>query len=224
MVAVMLFMFVGGIAFSQVASNPRAVTLQWLRLGGIIAVALLAVVGAVLAKESAEGVVTGGFIAVLVISVAQLTCVQLGQRKAQRVLALLVFGFSAALTWYLAVSMFSVSQADHPLGADGSMVYGRIALSATSAVASALVGGFLMTMLLGHAYLTAGGEMTQAPFRRLVIWMGALLLIRSLLTGVFGIAYLFLKDEGLNNLGIWKSSILFARLFVGLVEIGRAHV
>jgi len=79
-----------------VASNPRAVTLQWLRLGGIIAVALLAVVGAVLAKESAEGVVTGGFIAVLVISVAQLTCVQLGQRKAQRVLALLVFGFSAA--------------------------------------------------------------------------------------------------------------------------------
>ena len=44
MVVVLLLMIVGGIGLTQAASDPRQVTLRWLRLGGIIAVCLLAVV------------------------------------------------------------------------------------------------------------------------------------------------------------------------------------
>ena len=43
MVGVLLVMIVGGIGLAQAVSDPRQVTLRWLRLGGIIALCLLAV-------------------------------------------------------------------------------------------------------------------------------------------------------------------------------------
>ena len=43
MITVILLVIVGGISLSQAVSDPHQVTLRWLRLGGIIAVTLLAV-------------------------------------------------------------------------------------------------------------------------------------------------------------------------------------
>lgn len=226
MIAVMLFMLVGGIAFSQAVSDPRAVTLQWLRLGGITSVTLLGLVGAVYVRDAtgtaatesigAAGNPFGVWGATLASAIAQLVAVQLDKRKAQRLLAGMVFVLAVVSAVFAAPELFVGSETAQQHG-DFYVTYSRIALTPTVFVAASLVGGYVMTMLLGHAYLTAGSEMTQAPFRRLVIWLGVLLIARAVLSCGFGLAMLFWKEQGISELGIWKTSILAARLFVGLV-------
>src|SRR5688500_2099826 len=95
MIAALLFMFVGGIGLAMAVEDPRQVTLRWLRLGGIIAVSLLAVAAAVGRVGQAGGVAMLLYSAVLAPFVVQLVTVQLGWRRAQRVAALL--GFVAAV-------------------------------------------------------------------------------------------------------------------------------
>ena len=85
-----------------------------------------------------------------------------------------------------------------------------------------LLGGFLMTMLLGHAYLTAGGEMTQAPFRRLVILLAILLALRVATSGT-GALWPYLAGQA-NVSGhmarLWDMVMITARFLVGFVVPG----
>ncbi|MCC6579503.1 MAG: hypothetical protein IT440_03620, partial [Phycisphaeraceae bacterium] len=153
LIGVLLLMFVGGIALAQAVCDPKEVTLRWLRLGGLIALALLAFSGMAmyLACERMDKVVL--ILSTAIPAAAQLMLTQLGHRRSQRM--------AAGATWVWACAVLAVVG----MGADATW----LARGLSAPAAGGLLGACLMTMLLGHAYLTAGGEMTQKPFLRLVV-------------------------------------------------------
>ena len=76
-----------------------------------------------------------------------------------------------------------------------------------------------MAMLLGHAYLTADGQMTQSPFKRVVLMLVILLSLRAVVSGVFGL-WPFLTDEDAlygRSSQMWPTVMVTARYLVGLV-------
>ena len=215
MIATMLLLLAAGIGLTQAISDPFAVTLRWLRLGGVIAVTLLVV--AVAAVVSSDGWSQTGAIAGIaspaVAFLVQLMAVQLGYRRQQRI--------AAALGFVLATISASMSAAyilsQHtPETAEASLTITTwLSLTATIAISGGLLGGFLMTMLLGHAYLTAGNEMNQSPFRRLVLLLAVLLLLRAIFSAIFGIVpWLGAEKTGSQ---LWMMMIIIARYAVGLL-------
>src|SRR5262249_22980990 len=93
-----------------------------------------------------------------------------------------------------------------------------LALLLMPAAGSGLLGGFLMTMLLGHAYLTAGGEMTQKPFMRLVVMLLVLLGLRLIGSAAFGLWPWWASEAaGRPMERVWTVTMITARYAVGLV-------
>ena len=86
MITVILLVIVGGISLSQAVSDPHQVTLRWLRLGGIIAVALLAVaVTIAVLTESKIQPTDWGLVALTATALAiQLTATQKAKHQIQR--------------------------------------------------------------------------------------------------------------------------------------------
>lgn len=223
MIAVLLLMIVLGIVLTQAVSQPGSVTLSWLRLGGLISVAMLTLAFAAVASSNDFATKPwilqqgppplwpwSGLLAVTASIVAQLMATQLGKRQLQRLLAavalLLTSLVTAALAWQLEPT---TARDGATLPAAGfASVLGTITLS------GGLVGGFLMTMLLGHAYLTAGGEMTQQPFRRLVLLLAALLTLRTCLSLGAGL-WPWLSTPS-DRPQLWNQMMLIARYAVGL--------
>ncbi len=221
MLPVVLLMLVAGIGLSQAVSDPFSVTLRWLRLGGLIALGLLGVIAAVT-------LITGGYpadrgaitaLAPAIPFALQLLLVQKAYRRCQRIAAAAGFVVAVAAAW-MAVgapanpSYSAMSALARPIPAATTL-----GAAATLAIGSGLLGGFLMTMLLGHAYLTAGGEMTQAPFRRLVLMLGALLGARLLLSGTLGLwPFLHRPDTPTHGFThVWDVAMITARYAVGLI-------
>ncbi len=225
MVAALLLLLTGGIALTLAVSDPRAVTLSWLRLGGLNALALSAVAGVVLGltHSTVLPLFWLAFAVLLVLLIAQLLLVQTARRVSQRVccaasylaagaavLALLISGAVPGLalpagsftTWPLATHL-------HWAG-----------ITVTILLASGILGGFLMSMLLGHAYLTAGNEMTQRPFLRLVYLLVLVMLGRALLSGVTGLLPFLNQSSygGMNHL--WDVLMVWTRYLVGLALPG----
>jgi len=200
MASVLLLLFVGGIAMTQAVSDPRAVTLRWLRLGGLIAVALLgvAIVIDVMAQPTWRSGDMAAYALVAATSIAQLMLTQLGRRHAQRIAAMAGYFIACAASWWLSDAQ-----------AHGWLTFVTFLLSA------ALLGGFLMTMLLGHAYLTSGNEMTQAPFERLVMVLVAILAARLLLSGAMALYPWLVQTQG-EPRRLWAAMMLTARYAVGL--------
>lgn len=200
----MLLMLASGIGLSQVASDPRQVTLRWLRLGGIIAVALLAVAATVqyLADRTISDHLRWLLVAVLPFA-AQLLTVQKGWRNVQRVMSGLACAAAVGGAWLLVRQNV---MAEVPL-------FGGVVSLATG---GGVLGGFLMTMLLGHAYLTAGGEMTQSPFRRLVLLMAILLAVRAVCSCVFGL-WPFLDEPSIGLGRMWDVVMMTGRFLMGIV-------
>ncbi len=95
-----------------------------------------------------------------------------------------------------------------------------VALALSLPLSAGLLGGFLMTMLLGHAYLTAGGEMSQKPFVRLVVMLGALLLLRTCVSVGVGLVPWWNGYQGSSMERMWVTMMLTARYAVGLVVPG----
>lgn len=221
-------MLVGGIGLSQAVSDPHAVTLRWLRLGGIIAVTLLGVavvMNAMTGVLQTQAAVFHGLLAVTAAAcVIQLLCVQLAQRTAQRLAAALAF---AAATGYCTLSILALLHDARAAAASSGMtilldpraspLLASAASSLMAALSSGLLGGFLMAMLLGHAYLTAGNEMSQAPFRRLTLVLGVLLVARALLGVTLGLVPYLRLEEIHGGSRIWNAVMLTARYAVGLV-------
>jgi len=219
MIPTMLLMLAAGIGLAQAASNPHAVTLPWLRLGGVIAVTVLLL--AVASEVMAHGWTHSGNIARLaapaVAFIVQLMAVQLAYRHRQR--------FAAAMGFLLATLSATVSTgiilAHHQLdGGDVPQLTPQVwaALLVTVALSSGILGAFLMTMLLGHAYLTAGNEMTQSPFRRLVLLLAALLALRLIASLALGL-FPWLGSERTGS-QLWVIMTMTARYAVGFLVTG----
>ncbi len=233
MVHVMLLMIVGGIGLTGAVSDPKQVTLRWLRLGGLIAVSLLAVEMTVSLLDTSAGLDAGGVtqvwwlgVGLASVCVAQLVVVQLGYARAARLGSMLVFYLAG-----LAVVGLLADQAAaiHPSKAVASRVDTLVVanvvgfgLASSALFATGLLGGFLMTMLLGHAYLTAGNEMTQSPFRRLVWMLAALLALRAVTSGVFGLwPYFSSTSENVMPMArMWDTVMVTARYAVGVIVPG----
>ena len=204
MIGVMLVMIAGGIGLAQAASDPKQVTLRWLRLGGIIAVTLTAVAAVILQMTDAKDFSKAfwGMLALVGCAfVVQLMTVQLAKRNAQRV--------AAALGYLLAC--VTVIVALYPQVRQFS---GQVDLFLAVPVAVGLVGGFVMTMLFGHAYLTAQTELTQTPFKRLVIMLAGLLLLRATISLGFGLYPFITSDE--QTATMWDTVMLTARYLAGI--------
>jgi len=112
-VALLLVLMVAGISFTQAASDPRQVTLRWLRLGGVIALALLGVAGTIgvmadLALNTPLTVALGAFALLLV---AQLVTVQLAMRTTQQLAAGGAYVAGCAAAAIIAAPMFIAAPA-----------------------------------------------------------------------------------------------------------------
>ena len=208
MIAVFLLLIVGGIGLTLAVSDPRQVTLRWMRLGGIIAGCLLAVTAVIVVGGEDHWMASDWlcFSGTTAMFVTQLTAVQLARRRLQRAAALL--GWSLA-SWTIVSYLTDISAIEHS---------NWMALTVTIAVSSAVTGGFLMTMLLGHAYLTARNEMTQRPFLRLTTMLGVLLVIRLLLSALLAGWPYFENDQLVYR--PWDVMMMTTRYLVGLVVPG----
>ncbi len=191
----------GGILLAAAVSDPAAVTVQWLRLGGILS---LVMVGLSVFFQSRSGGV-GWMNAVVAGAVlGQLGFVQIGFVRVARALSWLAF-FSAI--WVGVLVNRQLKLPSWPL------VF-------SCAGIAAMCGLVLMDMLLGHAYLTAS-QMTMKPFWRLNVWMGMTIAVRAIfaisLTMILNAmhpVYLFWGAFGLFICTRWAVGLLVPAVFV----------
>lgn len=186
-----LILLVFGIALSQAISSSGAVTLRWLRLGDLIGLSLLGLAAAILLADAPElGAAALRLLCVVLAigAVVHLVVVQLGRRSLQRAaigatcilvtLVLVVPPFAPSLEWLRLTAPESIT----------GPRWAALLLGPALVLAAWLTGGSLMSMLLGHAYLTSGAEMTQQPFLRLVRLLLAGLVVRLAVTLAGGLA------------------------------------
>jgi len=222
----LLMMMTGGISLSLATCNPATVTLRWLRLGGILAgtllgVAVVAQYGATATQVPSVGVVLGG----TALAVAgQLVAVQLNCRRLQRWAAVATFPLSThAAVMLMGGEARLAEQFGSTWPNSGTFTWHLLsagtagaALIAAIALTSILLGMFLMTMLLGHAYLTAGNEMTQRPFRRLVRCLAVALLARAVFSVIAAYGpWMHQRDPATPM--VWTMMMVTARYAVGIL-------
>jgi hypothetical protein len=137
-----------GVMLAAAISDPKQVTLHWLRLAGLIALTMagLGIFFFTRRSDFAFGQVRYFVLATIAI-LGQLAFVQSGWKRAQRAFA-------------LAATICGI------VGACVLLDHNPIAVSLATLGIAAMSGLCLMDMLLGHAYLTAS-KMTIAPFLRL---------------------------------------------------------
>jgi len=179
-----LILLAGGVMLAAAIANPREVTLNWLRLAGIIGLCVGAL--AVFFQVQRETATTpppiyhriqlGLVLATLLAVMAQLGFVQVAWRRTQRAFAAAAF----------VLAVLAAANILHGLMVPGGTAVRfppkalSMALQTWScAGAAAMTGLALMDMLLGHAYLTAS-KMTMAPFRRLTLALAATIGLRAL--------------------------------------------
>lgn len=237
MIAAILLLLAGGVGLALAISDPREVTLRWLRLGGILALTLTAVAGAIhlmaRASQPKWPALLGLFLLTALPFVAQVIAVQQARRRTQRILAWTGFLTATILAWGLAVRPLAPhavapaetaatrpAETEPAVGASPSpfLAAADLAGLSTFGASAALLGGSLMAMLLGHAYLTAGDEMTQKPFARLVTFLAGALLTRALLSVTLGLIPWTQADTlGGGMERVWTQVMLAARYLVGVV-------
>ncbi len=220
----MLILLVAGVGLAQGVSSTQQVTARWLRLGGLVALALLVTADAM--TSLTDGLRWGRhmlFALLAVPVVGQLMAVQSGRLRAQRLLAWATWAvgslLAAALLLRIMAQTLRVGAMERFIP-EGSWA---LACLAAAGLSAGLLGGGLMTMLLGHAYLTAGGQMTQKPFRRLTAMLGILVLLRGLQSATTGLGpWSQMVAAGatgpmLTPQVAWDLALLAARYIVGLI-------
>jgi hypothetical protein len=158
-----LLLLCGGIMLASAIPKPRDVTLQWLRLCGIIAITMLALSAFFWTRRIVHNPSERIYLAVeCVLILLQLALVQTARPVAARFAAIL----AALVSFPLAAQL---------LGRPELVPYGAELVGCAGV--AAMCGMVLMEMLLGHAYLTAA-KMTIAPFRRMNLVFAGVLLLR----------------------------------------------
>src|SRR4051812_42609046 len=200
-----LILLAGGIMLAAAVSDPRQVTLNWLRLAGILALSMGGL-GAFFFVRRDEPKLPGQWAAVAVTLTAvlgQLAFVQVASRGVQRSLAAVAF-----------VGALAAGVVLYPgYGAGRHEPWRTASAVAACAGVSAVTGLALMDMLLGHAYLTAS-KMTMAPFRRLTLALAATIGLRA----VVAVAGVLLLDRWRPLEMLWGIHGLYVltRWLVGL--------
>ena len=217
MIGLLLILFVLGISLTQLASCPKSVTLNWLRLGDLISLSMLGVAAASLsiADHLPISDISLYLAPCFILTSLHLILTQLDKRTAQRICAGLI-----AFTTAIACNHWIPIITPQNLPSAVSTLDYAIALP----LSGFLLGGYLMVMLLGHAYLTEGNEMTQAPFKRLTIILGIALLARTLTSAYFG-TYAYMQHtentlQGISfdtNADVWYITMITARYAVGVL-------
>jgi len=232
--ALVMILLALGVAWSQAISSQHAVTLRWLRLCDLIGMVVLSIAGTIVLIErttisSAAFAAMAGVVAFLYGSfIVHLILVQLGRRDLERVVIVAACGISACALVFggivfgkssgfpLAVPFAQESGGQTPPA--NSPAWGIPMIGLAQVLSSFLLGGSLMTMLLGHAYLTAGGEMTQQPFLRLTRAILAVIACRTLLAVLVGALPWWMQiasGHGPDHLA-WPTMLVITRFVVGL--------
>jgi hypothetical protein len=206
-----LILLAGGIMLAAAISDPKQVTLLWLRLAGIIALSLAGLAMFFLLRRDGprlpkQWVATGITIACIL---AQLAFVQIAWRATQRAFALLAYIAAVA---------------------GGVLIIPRFASASDAAIAlslagvAAMCGLVLMDMLLGHAYLTAA-EMSMKPFVRLNASLAIATLLRLLCAtaGVYALGALHPVRMLWGIHGLFMITRWLVGLAVPIVFIYMAH-
>jgi hypothetical protein len=172
-----LILATGGVMLAAAVSNPREVTLQWLRLAGILALCGCGLAIYFYTRRAATGASAfylrmqlGLIIATVVAVLGQLAFVQVAFRNTQRVFAAAAFVI-AVLAGCNLLHDIAYLQGDKST----AMAWQTLACAGVAA----MTGLVLMDMLLGHAYLTAS-KMTIAPFRRLNLALAGVMVVRTI--------------------------------------------
>lgn len=175
----------GGVMLAAAVSNPREVTLQWLRLAGIIALTMSGLAGAFYAfdvRDSAntsiilQRVQVGLLVVTGLLVLAQLGFVQVAWRRTQRIFAAMAF-IVAVLAGCNVLHEMMFAQGTAVRFPPKALSMGLQTLACAGV--AAMTGLALMDMLLGHAYLTAS-QMTMQPFARLNLSLAITLILRAL--------------------------------------------
>jgi hypothetical protein len=195
-----LILLAGGVLLATAICNPRDVTLQWLRLGGIIALAMLGLSAFFWLRRDASSSATerAGYAICALAVCGQLALTQIARRHGQRIFALLSFIIAVAIAVQLLPTREALPVAAVPAFAG---------VAGTAGIA-------LMEMLLGHAYLTAS-KMTMSPFQRLNNALSAALVYRALIS----IALAMILNSRHPRVMLWQVYGLYigTRWLVGLV-------
>lgn len=209
-----------GVSLSQAISSERAVTLRWLRLGDLVALSLLGgAAAALLADPPRASIAMWVVVGVLACgALAHLMLVQLGRRRAQRwAIALTAAACAALLIGPWCVESFAAHRALAFADAAAPPPWSGPLIGVSLVLAAWLAGGSLMTMLLGHAYLTSGSEMTQQPFLRLVRLLLLGLLARLLVVAAALWTWWSAQAGPEATPPIMEAVTIAARLLMGLV-------
>jgi hypothetical protein len=216
-----LILLAAGIMLAAAVSSPQQVTLNWLRLCGILAL-VMAAVGlffyftreahpAPLAPRM-RNVQVGLLVATVILILGQLVFVQAAFRRTQRAMAAAAFVVAVlAGSNLLHEMMIPLRTATKYPPKLWSMTIQTVAVAGIAA----LSGSALMDMLLGHAYLTAS-KMTMAPFRRLNLFVAAMIVVRAALAAAATIAMPreVWQRDGLFIITRWLVGLLVPAMFV----------
>jgi hypothetical protein len=214
-----LILLAAGVMLAAALSDPKQVTLHWLRLAGIIALAVGALaVFFFLRREPIPGVSAayrqrqlGLILTVLALVLAQLAFVQSRLMGIGRICSTLAF----------LAGVMSGSGLLHelmiPRGTAVALppkILSMALQTLSCAGVAAVIGLALMEMLLGHAYLTAS-RMTMRPFERLNVLLAAALALRILTATALALSLNAWKPREM----LWGLHGLFiaTRYFVGLL-------
>src|SRR4051794_21784643 len=165
MLETFLVLLAGGIMLAVAISNPHDVTLNWLRLGGILSLVFAGLSAFWYFTHGADrsDAATVLIVATIVTTLAQLAFAQTNRRLAQRSASFLAAGLASASASFMIhrtwIAMIGIA---------------------------AMCGIVLMDMLIGHAYLTAS-KMTMTPFRRLNAALAVTLLLRVMCNVLAGV-------------------------------------
>jgi hypothetical protein len=210
----------GGVMLAAAVSDPRQVTLRWLRLAGIIALTMCGLAGAFYAfgeRDTANTslvlrrVQVGLFVVTALCVLAQLGFVQVARRGAQR-------AFAAAA--FLVAVLAGCNVLHEMMAQQGTAVRFppktlSMALQTLACAGVAAMSGLaLMDMLLGHAYLTAS-QMTMRPFARLNRALAVALLLRVI--SAVPLALALQRWRPLEMLWAVHGLMMITRWLVGLV-------
>jgi hypothetical protein len=217
-----LFLLAAGVMLAGAVSDPKQVTLRWLRLGGIIALSMSALAFFFWMRREASGEipasyyrVQSGMVGALVGAIlGQLAFVQVAWRGVQRGFAWGAFTVGVLLGSHVLHEMMVLrgTAVNYP-----PKVLSMMLQTWSCAGVAAMCGGVLMEMLLGHAYLTAS-QMTMRPFARLNRVMAGVLVLRALVAVGGVIALQMWRPMA----GLWsvQGFVIGTRWFVGLMVVG----